>query len=811
TQREGLANNFVTSIAFAANKVAWIGTLNGVTRIEGRSWTTYTRGHGLGDSWVNAIAVAPDRRVWFATASGGLSVFDGQAFTTFNLDNSAIPSNFLTALAIDSKGTVWVGTLSDGVARFEPNVKRWTRYALANPFITRLVLDANGLPHAQTDGEAFRFDGQAWKSEQPAGTPDNSQLAAQIGVTANNIRVSKMDDEGRYWIGTTRGLFVPNAVADSIRFTPPLPVVLVHGWTGPASDKIGDSEFRYLQKYASQDGLSVYFAEGVNPENTLYQNAVHLRDDIAQVKQQTGADKVNVIAFSMGGLNTRAYLESSLYADDINRVIIIGTPHQGEEVWYPILTQLILRNADQPSGLELIPEGTQVFNTTHGPRASVPYDLLAGDASRQTNLDFFSDLPASDALVSAYSALGLDAPNVRRALNADLHAFEPTAIPYKLTSFLYPQDTYERYLRNALRDSANTPLGLLGPEASVTRTITFTRPAPRNHTPLVSGKINAGETVTRSVTLDANKSARFIAYYPGGEFQFTLTAPDGAKYTDDNSPASANQNAVKLKADIASFTGYAFKNAPAGKWSLTLTRTDKGTGAVDVLTYVDLEASTGIALGSAVRGGAAGNILRVGETAAVRVTVTNPVANLAVRARVIDPDRVEQTLTLFDDGTHGDEKANDGIYANAVTAAKSGHYVVVVSVTGDRFERGAEMTFPVASDAARLNGVGDVKTTAGLGVQVRVNVKSAGHYAVGAALRTPRGDVVARLTTDSLSLAPGEQTVPLLFPARDLAARGLNGPYILDLTLLDTQWAALVLDEQLGAFMTPAYNVNDFR
>ncbi len=821
TQRDGLADDFVTDIAFDTQGNAWIGTLNGVTRIEGRKWTTFTREHGLGDSWVNAIQVSPDGGVWFATQSGGLSVFDGQKFTTYNLDNSTIPSNFITALAIDSKGIVWVGTLRDGVARFDPNVNRWTRYALPNNFVTALTLDAKELPYVATDGGVFRYDGQTWKSDSTK--TDNrevSSLAAQVGIAPKQIRAWKRDARGRAWVGTPHGLYVSNEIVESLRPERPLPVVLVHGWTGPESDKIEDSEFRYLQKYAERDGIPVFYAERVSPKNTLYQNAENLHGEIARVRNLTSADKVNVIGFSMGGLNTRAYLESSLYANDVNRVIIVGTPHQGEEIWYPLLVQLILGNPDRPSGFELTPESARLFNATHSPRASVPYDLLMGDARRQTNLDFLADLPASDALVSVYSALNLDAPNVRKAVNADLHAFSPTAVPFELTSFLYPHNTYERYLRNALRDTTalRAPLG---GEISVTPTLTLTQPAPRNHTPVVGmhSEIYAGETITREIYIDANRAARFIAYYPGGEFDFSLTAPDGKKYTDADSFLDGVNRPVKLKADIANFTGYAVKNATVGKWLLTLKRADKGADGVDVLTYADLEA--GARLNIAVdRRDVPAERLYAGDSITVRATLSNRVPNLSVRARVVDPIHNEQALELFDDGGHGDEKAKDGIYGNTVSVPTSGHYVVVVSAAGDKFERGAEITFPVASAAARLGEVAAVeKTDDGLLARMRVNVKQAGQYALSATLRTSLspggrgvgGEVVARISTTSLKLDEGEMIVPLLFPSRDLRVRGINGPYVLDLVLMDTRGAAIALDEKLGAFTTPAYNVAEFK
>lgn len=58
--------------------------------------------------------------------------------------------------------------------------------------------------------------------------------------------------------------------------------------------------------------------------------AIRLRELIQDVKERTGKDKVNIVAHSMGGLVTREYI--TLFGeDDINKVILIGTPNFGIE------------------------------------------------------------------------------------------------------------------------------------------------------------------------------------------------------------------------------------------------------------------------------------------------------------------------------------------------------------------------------------------------------------------------------------------------------------------------------------------------
>ncbi len=59
-----------------------------------------------------------------------------------------------------------------------------------------------------------------------------------------------------------------------------------------------------------------------------------LREKINQVKQITGASKVDIVAHSMGGLVTRSYAQSDDYQNDIDQVIFLGTPHKGSPESY---------------------------------------------------------------------------------------------------------------------------------------------------------------------------------------------------------------------------------------------------------------------------------------------------------------------------------------------------------------------------------------------------------------------------------------------------------------------------------------------
>lgn len=816
--------------------MAWVGTSSGATRIENSRWTSFTHLHGLGADWVTSIAAAPDGRVWFGTQGGGLSVFDGRRFTTFDISNSAIPSNMVTAVAVGQNGAIWVGTQTEGVSSFDTAANRWTRYGFPNNSITSAAVDSNGSPWVGTDGAGaftlsgsiwvhidvpgsgrvthlenvpghgmmvttrdggFAFDGLKWLKAEPS--PLAIPAGIGMSVPPDEITDAAIDATGNAYFATPRGLAVVSQGAAAPLNPPhPLPVVLVHGWTVSTADDLQDSEFRFLKQYADADGIPVYYAKGISPKNTLFQNATILRDEIMRVRNETGTSKVNLIAFSMGGLNARAYLESSLYQYDVNRVIILGTPQEGVDIWKPILAQQIISKADEPSTIELTPEYATLFNQTLSPRAGVPYDLLIGDARKQPQLDFIADLPPDDGLIGVASALSLDGADVRYTVDDDLHAFEPTAIPFDLSSYLYPADTYVRYLRNALRDATNAPIGS---EVSTPTTSPTKGALPaRNHTPVVTAPLQAGGSVTRTVTLDTNTHARFIAYFPGGELDFSLVSPDGKEYNSsgnsilDQVSGQAGNGAISLKADIASFLGYSVADAAPGTWSLVLTRKDKGTAPLNVTTYVDLDAP--FRLDAVVN---EDNIL-LGTGLTITATVNVPAATLVVNAHIGVPAQAQGKPFTFVDVPLVNR--GGGKFSADWIPPLGGYYPVFVSASGPEVQRGTEFVFSVSPGGAKLGNspaVDVLRDASGhmtsIEIDVPVEARRAGSYILAASLTAASGSTAARLAFP-LELSSGAASIPITFTASDLQT---PGPYTLDLTLLDSTWAAIQIDATKNA------------
>ena len=106
----------------------------------------------LGQSTVNALLQDRQGFLWIAT-QGGLHRYDGYSFLRFQHipgDPDSLPDNFVTALAEDSAGRLFVGSIGHGLTRFDPEqgrfhpLRRGTGAVASREMITQLVADADG-------------------------------------------------------------------------------------------------------------------------------------------------------------------------------------------------------------------------------------------------------------------------------------------------------------------------------------------------------------------------------------------------------------------------------------------------------------------------------------------------------------------------------------------------------------------------------------------------------------------------------------------------------------------------------------------
>lgn len=197
TEKDGLAEDFVTSMAVARDGTLWVGSYyhyednGGVSHFDGQTWTAYTTADGLGHKQVEAIAVAPDGTVWAGTHGGGVSSFDGDTWTTYTTDDGLAHSD-VQAIAVAPDGALWLGTWGGGASRFDGDT--WTTYTeddgLAHNVVWSIVVGPEGALWFGTLGGVSRFDGEEWTT-----------YTTRHGLVDNHVWCIAVGLDGALWFG----------------------------------------------------------------------------------------------------------------------------------------------------------------------------------------------------------------------------------------------------------------------------------------------------------------------------------------------------------------------------------------------------------------------------------------------------------------------------------------------------------------------------------------------------------------------------------------------------------------------------------
>src|ERR1700728_2234399 len=125
--RDSLTDSFVMSLYEDASGLVWIGTrAGGVSHWDPRSWELGShRPPCLSDKLVTAFADAPDDKVWIASLGGGLMQFDVSTGEATDIDTitgrrGAVGDQRVMALHQDTRGALWIGTMTSGLSKLAP-------------------------------------------------------------------------------------------------------------------------------------------------------------------------------------------------------------------------------------------------------------------------------------------------------------------------------------------------------------------------------------------------------------------------------------------------------------------------------------------------------------------------------------------------------------------------------------------------------------------------------------------------------------------------------------------------------------------
>ncbi len=184
----GLKNDTVYSIAGGAGDEVWVARkYGGVTRLrlqgDALQASTYTRRSGLAQDAVDTIYRAADGTVWAGTLDEGLSRFHGGKWRTFTTKDG-LPSNRISVITGNAAGNIFVGT-PNGLAVLKND--HWIAYTAHDglppgPVESLFLDDANTLWIGTTKGISFLQSGTV---HVPVGAP-NALYGEILGIAESN-------------------------------------------------------------------------------------------------------------------------------------------------------------------------------------------------------------------------------------------------------------------------------------------------------------------------------------------------------------------------------------------------------------------------------------------------------------------------------------------------------------------------------------------------------------------------------------------------------------------------------------------------
>lgn len=230
---DGLPHEIVLALAHqpsggesggAPQDALWIGTHDGLARLDGGVMTTWTPEDGLPDSRINALTTLRDGRVAVGTGAG-LVIADATG-DQLRLEPRA-QGLFVTAIYEDDGGALWI-TSTEGLLRLAgETTTRWTvADGLPHRLCSFVIGDGTGGIWVGTNRGLAWFEGQHVDATSPDGTAF-SVYTARDGLPSSetNRNAAFRDGRGRLWFGTVQGIAVVQRAGNPLPRRPPRTLV----------------------------------------------------------------------------------------------------------------------------------------------------------------------------------------------------------------------------------------------------------------------------------------------------------------------------------------------------------------------------------------------------------------------------------------------------------------------------------------------------------------------------------------------------------------------------------------------------------
>jgi signal transduction histidine kinase/ligand-binding sensor domain-containing protein/CheY-like chemotaxis protein len=113
---DGLASDTARSVFEAQDGAIWAGTTSGASRLLAGTFETFDRAEGVAFPTLEFIRASEDGLIWVGTNGGGVSIWDGQVWSSLD-HRDGLPHDNVYVVEPGLNGEMWLAT-GDGLARY---------------------------------------------------------------------------------------------------------------------------------------------------------------------------------------------------------------------------------------------------------------------------------------------------------------------------------------------------------------------------------------------------------------------------------------------------------------------------------------------------------------------------------------------------------------------------------------------------------------------------------------------------------------------------------------------------------------------
>lgn len=612
--------------------------------------------------------------------------------------------------------------------------------------------------------------------------------------------------------------------------------VFVHGWQGGdgyhCDDRIQGpfdrrnppqiEEFKNVAATLIEAGYTIYFARWTTYNRYAIRAqaaAFCLREQLEQVREDTEVGRVTLIAHSMGGLVSRAYLEKAgLYQHDVDRLITFGTPHDGINlvmlVKLGLLPGSVLYCPNNPGLCQLGRDGVTAFNVFHRPSGAIPYDLIGGDG-----MPFLYPLNAiegdNDGIVGTLSALalrdiGLLLPDLPVLHGSFLHRWRTNS---SHTGHFHGAPLFgnQEYFADPTSVSCIRAL-LLGDDTARCPAAEHRQPVPSQEATSYAFTETRQGTLTTTTTqlpvyVDGDE-ARFVLTWDQGAVEYILRTPSGNLITPDNIGTYPGAQYGELgSGEWPPMALYRIPAPASGVWQVEIRR-PVGSPASRYSFFAQLLSPLQLSVEVEELPTVGGKVKVV-----ARLYKDGQPYEAATAEAYLRTSNTPQPIVL--------SQLAPGRFVGEIPAphiAAQYHLVVVARGTTPPFTRQVDTFVEVLPSGLQLVGTStstdqpldenDNGRYEALRITIPVDIPRTAPYVAVATLRAPDNTMLSTARSEG-TWSSGTQVVVLDFAGLSIAQAGLDGPYSVDLDIFvaDTEQRGL---SRRAVQRTAAYQSHQF-